>query len=148
MTPLLWLVWCAPRRGSRSSTSTRRPRIASSRAVARPTMPPPTTATSIEEIERRPHDGLGVDLVVLVELADVARLAEALYAEAGDRGARGAGQEGERVRVAVQQRDERLRAAEQTIDRAGVTVAEPSARLQRAEQQVGARDAHDLGLHA
>src|SRR3954468_5387607 len=117
MTPLLWLVWCAPTLASRSSTSTLRPRMASSRAVARPTIPPPTTATSIEEIERRPHDGLRVDLVVLVELADVARLAEVLHAEGRDRRARRAGQERERVRVAVEQRHDRRATPEQPVDR-------------------------------
>src|SRR6476469_1978570 len=139
MTPLLWLVWCAPSRASRSSTSTRRPRSASARAVASPTIPPPTTATSAKEVQRRANDRLGVDLVVLVELADVARLAEAVHTEARDRGAGGAGEERQRVRVPVEQRDDRAPAAEQPVDRPRVTLAEPRARLEGTEQQVCAR---------
>src|SRR5215204_6590940 len=47
-TPELWLVWCAPMRGSRSSTTIRRSgwRAPSSAATASPTMPAPTTARS------------------------------------------------------------------------------------------------------
>src|SRR5919199_1289848 len=47
-TPLLWLLWCAATAGSRSKTATRRPRpgCRSSRAVARPISPAPTTARS------------------------------------------------------------------------------------------------------
>src|SRR4051812_36092700 len=103
MTPLLCVVWCSPSARPRSSSTTRSPRSASSRAAASPTMPPPATATSTKEIERGADDGLGVDLVVLVELADVARLAEALHAEAGHRHAVDAGEEAQRVRVAVEQ---------------------------------------------
>src|SRR3954447_23425934 len=131
MTPLLWLVLCAPPAGPRPrATTPRRPRRASSRATASPTIPPPTTATSIEEIERRPHDGLGVDLVVLVELADVARLAEVLHAEARDRRTRGAGKERERVRVAVEQRHDRHPAPEQPVDRGRVALAQARAGLE------------------
>src|SRR3954454_1684077 len=48
MTPLLWPLWWAATSSSRSSTATRRPgrRASSSRAVARPTIPAPTTARS------------------------------------------------------------------------------------------------------
>src|SRR4051812_10994243 len=158
MTPLLCDVWCAPSCGSRSSTSTRRPRSASSRAVASPTIPPPTTATScvmspcmedqragapvatagdrrrtrsrVEQVERGADDRLRVDLVVLVELGQVARLAEALHAEAGDRGARGAREERERVRVAVDERDDRDGPAEQPVDRGRIALAEPGAGLE------------------
>src|SRR5919202_4854195 len=47
-TPLLWPLWWAATSASRSNTATRRPgrRERSSRAVARPTMPAPTTARS------------------------------------------------------------------------------------------------------
>src|SRR4051794_41351811 len=97
MTPELWLVWWAPSAVSRSSTTTRRPRPASSRPTASPTMPPPTTATSaIEQVERGADHQLRIDLEVLVELPDVARLAELLHAQAGDP-ARERAEEGERV---------------------------------------------------
>ena len=103
MTPLLCVVWCAPSRSSRSSTTTFMPRRASARAVARPTIPPPATATScIEQVQRGADDRLGVDLVVLVQLGEVARLAEALHAEARHRHAVDRGQEAQRVRVAVE----------------------------------------------
>src|SRR3989454_8929577 len=48
MTPELWPVWCEARRGSFSRTTRRPPgwRSRSARAVARPTMPPPTMAMS------------------------------------------------------------------------------------------------------
>src|SRR5919197_84882 len=48
MTPELWPVWCAARRGSFSRSTRRAPgrRARSARAVARPTMPPPTIAMS------------------------------------------------------------------------------------------------------
>src|SRR3954452_10374584 len=48
ITPLLWPVWWKPTSGSRSSTTTRWSgwRASSSRAVARPRMPAPTTTTS------------------------------------------------------------------------------------------------------
>src|SRR5688572_30802701 len=117
MTPLLCEVWCAPSRSSRSSTSTRRPRSASARAVASPTIPPPTTAMSVKEIERGADDRLGIDLVVLVELGDVARLAEVVHPEARDRRAGGAREERERVRVSVDERDDRDPAPEQPVDR-------------------------------
>src|SRR3954453_3551492 len=47
-TPELWPVWCAPTRSSRSSTVTSSPgrRRRSSRAVARPRRPAPTTTRS------------------------------------------------------------------------------------------------------
>src|SRR4051812_16049069 len=48
-TPLLCPVWCRPTSGSRSSTHSDRPgwRSSTSRATARPTMPPPTTRRSV-----------------------------------------------------------------------------------------------------
>src|SRR5689334_24563147 len=115
ITPLLCVVWWRPSSPSRSSSTTRRPRSASSRAAASPTMPPPTTTTSCisghsaQQIQGCADDRLGVDLVVLVELAEVAGLAEALHAQAGDRDAVDAGEEAQRVRVAVEQRDDRQR---------------------------------------
>src|SRR5690242_20711459 len=96
MTPLLCVVWWRPSSPSRSSSTTRRPRSASSRAAASPTMPPPTTTTSTKQIQRSADDRLGVDLVVLVELAEVAGLAEALHAQARDRDAVDAGEEAQR----------------------------------------------------
>jgi len=46
MTPLLCPVWCAASRSSASSTTAEaRVRSVSAKAVARPTMPPPITAT-------------------------------------------------------------------------------------------------------
>src|ERR1700743_1492637 len=39
-------VWCSARRGSRSTTATVRPLRTTAWAVARPTIPPPTTRTS------------------------------------------------------------------------------------------------------
>src|SRR6185295_2987051 len=48
MTPLLWPLWWLARRSSASSTVTRTPRPASAMAGARPTRPPPATATSEE----------------------------------------------------------------------------------------------------
>src|ERR1700679_2467018 len=39
-------VWCSARRGSRSTTATVRPVRTTAYAVARPTIPPPTTTTS------------------------------------------------------------------------------------------------------
>src|SRR6266436_897216 len=67
MTPLLWPVWWAAICGSFSSSSSRRRGWASVRAsaVARPTMPPPTTATSalwvtaerIPSLGQLEHDG-------------------------------------------------------------------------------------------
>src|ERR1700761_8719017 len=39
-------VWCSARRGSRSTTATVRPVRTTACAVARPTIPPPTTTTS------------------------------------------------------------------------------------------------------
>src|SRR4051794_37203061 len=47
MTPELWPVWCCAIVGSRSRTVTVWPRLWSSRATARPTMPAPTTAMSV-----------------------------------------------------------------------------------------------------
>ena len=58
----------------------------------------------------------------------------------------GDAEEGERVRVAVEQRDDRDAGAEQAVERARVAVAEARAGLEGAEQQVGARDADDLGV--
>src|SRR5215208_4742978 len=48
MTPLLWPVWWRPIDDSFSSTANLSPgrRFRRSRAVARPTIPPPTTTTS------------------------------------------------------------------------------------------------------
>src|SRR5262245_760014 len=47
MTPLLCVLWCVARRSSASRTVTERPCCSvRARAVARPTRPPPTTATS------------------------------------------------------------------------------------------------------
>src|SRR5205809_3381751 len=48
MTPELWPVWCEARRGSFPRITRRAPgrRSRSARAVARPTMPPPTMAMS------------------------------------------------------------------------------------------------------
>src|ERR687891_284335 len=102
MTPLLCVVWCTPSRSSRSSTTTFIPRSASARATARPTMPPPVTATScIEQVQRGADHGLGVDLMVLVQLGQIARLAEPLHAEARHANAVDGGQEAERVGMAV-----------------------------------------------
>ena len=53
-------------------------------------------------------------------------------------------EEGERVRVAVDQRHDRDVVREQPLERARVALAQPGARLERAEQQVRARDADDL----
>ena len=50
----------------------------------------------------------------------------------------------ERVRVAVEQADDRDALAEQRVERARVAVAEAGAGLEGAEQQVGAGHAHDL----
>src|SRR5690606_704486 len=54
-TPELWLVWCRATSGSFSSTVTRRPgrRAARARAVASPTMPAPTTMTSVRSMGAR-----------------------------------------------------------------------------------------------
>src|ERR1700761_5274380 len=46
MTPEFRPVWCPARRGSRSTTATVRPVRTTAWAVARPTIPPPTTTTS------------------------------------------------------------------------------------------------------
>ena len=54
----------------------------------------------------------------------------------------------ERVRVAVEQRDDRDALAEEPLERARVAVAEAGAGLEGAEQQVGAGDADDLDLQA
>src|SRR5688500_11284932 len=117
ITPLLCVVWWAPSRSSRSSTTTFMPRRASARAVARPRMPPPVIATScIQQVQGGADDGLGVDLVVLVQLEDVARLAEALHAEAGLRHAVDGGQEAQRVRVAVEHRHDRERLREELLE--------------------------------
>src|SRR5918996_4275064 len=117
MTPLLWVVWCAPMRSSRSSSTTFMPRRASARAAASPTIPPPATATScIEQVQCRADHRLGVDLVMLVQLGQVARLAEALHAEAGHRHAVEGGQEAQRVGMAVEHRDDRQRLREQLVE--------------------------------
>src|SRR4051812_9856695 len=137
ITPLLCVVWCSPSLRSRSSSTTRSPRSASARAVARPTIPPPATATScitsIEEVQGGADDRLGVDLVVLVQLPDVAGLAEALDAEAAHRLAVDRGQEAQRVRVAVEQRDDRQRLVEQRVEDPRVALCEPGAGLERPE---------------
>src|ERR1700742_5209031 len=114
ITPLLCVVWWAPIRDSRSSTTTFIPRRASARAVASPTMPPPTTATScIQQVQRGADHRLGVDLVVLVQLGEVARLPEALDAKARHPHAVDGAQEAQRVRVAVEHADDRQRLGEQ-----------------------------------
>src|SRR5205823_13601914 len=67
MTPELWPVWCEPRRGSFSRITRRAPgrRSRSARAVARPTMPPPTIAMSwvMELLLERRKGGRPPDLV-------------------------------------------------------------------------------------
>src|SRR4051812_11826654 len=81
------------------------PSIPAARTVSR--MSPTSSWTVARSLRQKvqccANHRLGVDLMVLVELADVARLAEVLDAEAGDRRA----QERERMRVAVEQRDDR-----------------------------------------
>ena len=66
--------------------------------------------------------------------------------EAGDRRAVHAGQEGQRVRVAVEHGDQRARRREQALEDRVVGLGQAGARLQRAEDEVGARQAHDLGV--
>ena len=55
-------------------------------------------------------------------------------------------EEAQRVRVAVEQADDRDALAEQLLERARVAVAEAGAGLEGAEQQVGAGDADDLDV--
>src|SRR5688500_5185082 len=52
MTPLLWVLVSIPGRGWRSSTHTDLPAAPSSDAIARPTTPAPTTATSTSAMSR------------------------------------------------------------------------------------------------
>src|ERR1044072_3097281 len=90
ITPLLCVVWCSPSARPRSRTTPLTPRTASPRAPARRTRP--RRRASLEQVGRRADGRFGVDLVVLVQLADVAGLAEALDAEAGHRHAVDRGQ--------------------------------------------------------
>ena len=66
-------------------------------ARERPRRQPLLRVLDAEQVERRSHHRLRVDLVVLVELADVTCLAESLHAQAGDRRA----EERQRVRMPV-----------------------------------------------
>ena len=86
-------------------------------------------AALAEQVECRPDDRLGVDLVVLVEVGDVARLAEARTPRQA-MGARRAGRNGQRVRVAVDERDERDARAEAGARGSGVGVPEARAGLE------------------
>src|SRR3954451_241050 len=95
---------------------------------------------SVHQIERGADHRLSVDRVVVVELGEVARLAEALHAEAD------VSEEGERVRVAVEQRDHWRLVREEAVEHRRVGVGQPGAGLERAVEQVGGGDAHDLGV--
>ncbi len=97
-----------------------RPRGIASQNQGTPHPRPRHRGRLAQEVERGANHGLGVDLVVLVELEDVAGLAEALDAEAGDRRA----EERERVRVPVDEGDDRDARAEQVARRVRVAVAE------------------------
>ena len=81
-----------------------------------------------------------------VEVLDVARLAEVVDAQARDRRAADRGEEGQRVRMAVEHGDDRRRALgrEQLVEDRVVAVGEALPRLQRAEHEIGRGQADDV----
>src|SRR3954464_11284252 len=104
----------------------------------------------VEEIDRRADDRVRVDPDVAVEVLDVARLAEVADAERRDRHPADRRQKAQRVRVAVEDGDDRRGAGgrEELVEDCGLALEQPLAGLQRAEDEIGRREADDVGRDA
>src|SRR5215211_8863029 len=102
---------------------------------------------SVEQIERRTHHRLRVDLVVAVDVVEVTGLAELGHPEAAHGHPVNAAEEGERMRVPVEYGHERRRAlgGKELLEHPVAELPEAAPRPKRAEQQVRARDADHVG---
>jgi hypothetical protein len=105
---------------------------------------------AFEEVNGRTHDRVGVDAEVAIQIGDVSGLAEVADSQTRDRLTTHSGQERQRMRVPIQDSDDRSSPIdrEQHVEDACIACSQAVPRLQRAEDEICRGQADDIGGHA